>query len=67
MHFYFSRSGNFNSIWQLLHFPDNPVTVSGYGQGWGAGVPKARLWSLAEIGWKCCHVGAPWSASTEHR
>ena len=33
----FSRSGNFNSIWQLLRLQDNPVTVSGYGQesGWG--------------------------------
>lgn len=32
----FPRSGNFNSIWQLLHLQDNPVTISGYRQrqGW---------------------------------
>lgn len=27
------------------------------------GVPKATVWWLAEIGWRCCRVGA-WNAST---
>lgn len=44
--FFFSGSGNFNSIWQLLGCQDNPVTVSGYGQGWGTGAPEATRWWL---------------------
>lgn len=58
MHF-FSRSGNFNSIWQLLHFQDNPVTVSGYRQGWGSGTERKNLvacWNWVEM--------LSWSVST---
>lgn len=40
---FFSRPGNFNSVWQLLHFQDNPVTVSGYRQGWGSGTEGKNL------------------------
>lgn len=29
----------------------------------GGRVPNARIWWLAETGWRCCHVGA-WSMST---
>lgn len=42
----FSRSGNFNSIWQLPRFQDDPVTVSGYGQERGWGYQRRRFGDL---------------------
>lgn len=45
----FSRSGESNSVWQLLHFQDNPVTFLVVGRG-GRGVPKKMVGSLLKSG-----------------
>lgn len=47
---FFSGSGHFNSIWQLLLFQDNPVTVSCYRQEWGWGYQRPRFGGLLKLG-----------------
>lgn len=51
--FFFSKSGNFNSIWQLLHFSENSVLLflvqSRAGmESIGGGLGLVGLW------WRCC-------------
>lgn len=60
---FFSRSGNFNRIWQLLRFQDNPVTVSGYKQGWGRGLQRQWFGGLWKLGGDVVMLEL-WSVST---